>query len=234
MEYASMAKPTPTPPSKAGKAAGKATTRRKTDWDAVERDYRTGKFTLRELADKYGVTHGAIGQQSRKNGWEKDLTEEIRQATNARLVSELVSNEVSKTTQAVSNTVLAAAEVNARVILGHRTGLQRITNIKNMMLNQIEQAAAQLPDLAEVIEMARNPDENGMDRVNDALRKALGRGALVDDLKKLTEVDAQVRKGEREAFQIDADTGTDDDKTKTLTDAERAVRLLHFLNKGGT
>lgn len=204
------------------------------DWDAVERDYRTGKFTQRELADKYGVTHGAIGKQARAGAWEKDLTAEIRQATNARLVSELVSSEVAKSSQEVAKTVLVAAEANAQVILGHRTGLKRITSIKETLLNQIEQAAQNLPDLAEVIEMVRNPDENGVDRANDAMRKAMSRTALVDDLKKLTEVDERVRKGEREAFNIDA-KGEDPDSQagKSLTDAERAVRLLHFLKAGG-
>lgn len=204
------------------------------DWDAVERDYRTGKFTQRELADKYGVTHGAIGKQARSGAWEKDLTAEIRQATNARLVSELVSSEVAKSSQEVAKTVLVAAEANAQVILGHRTGLKRITSIKETLLNQIEQAAQNLPNLAEVIEMVRNPDENGQDRANDALKKALSRTALVDDLKKLTEVDERVRKGEREAFNIDAkDEDPDSQAGKTLTDAERAVRLMHLLKAGG-
>jgi hypothetical protein len=82
--------------------------------------------------------------------------------------------------------------------------LRRITNVRDLLLDQIEQAATHMADLAEVVEMVRNPDENGIDRANDALRKVLGRSALVDDLKKLADVDEKVRKGEREAFSIDA------------------------------
>lgn len=37
--------------------------------------------------------------------------------------------------------------------------------------------------------MVRCEGENGMDKANDALKKSLGRGAIVDDLKKLAEVD---------------------------------------------
>ena len=145
-------------------------------------------------------------------------------------MSELVSSEVAKSSQEVAKTVLVAAEANAKVILGHRTGLKRITSIKETLLNQIEQAAQNLPDLAEVIEMVRSPDENGQDRANDALKKALSRTALVDDLKKLAEVDERVRKGERESHNLDAKgSGPDEPGGKTLTDAERAVRLMHFL-----
>lgn len=206
----------------------------RTDWDAVERDYRTGEFTLRELATKHGPSHQAIAKNAKNKGWSQDLSVAIKQATNAKLVQDIVDKEVAKGGQEVANTVLAAAEVNKNVILGHRTGLKRITSIQQQLLSQIEQAAANLPDLADVIEMARQPDENGMDRVNDALRKALGRSALVDDLKKLAEVDERVRKGEREAFNLNDENQDATQRTaKTMTDAERAVRLAAMLAKGG-
>ena len=221
----------PAAPKKSAGAAVPA--RRTTDWDAVERDYRTGKFTQRELADKYGVTHGAVGKQARARGWKKDLTEEIRRATNAKLTEQLVCSEVAKGSQQVANTIAAAAEVNTRVILGHRAGLQAITNVKRTLLSQIEQAASLLTDLAEVIEMVRQPDDNGMDRANDALRKAMSRSALVDDLKKLADVDEKVRKGEREAFALDEDPDKrkpEDDRPK-LTDVELALRVANLMAK---
>lgn len=175
---------------------------RRVDWDAVERDYRTGKFTLREMGDKYGVTHAAIGQKARKMGWTADLSKAIKQATNAKLIAEVVSKEVSSATQSVSNTVLAVAEINKQIILGHRTGLNRLSALKEKLLMQIEQAANDMPNLSDVIEMARSPDEHGKDRLNDALRKAMSRSTLADDLKTLTDVDEKVRRGEREAFRL--------------------------------
>lgn len=191
---------------------------KRADWDAIERDYRTAKFTLRELAEKHGVSHQAIAKRSKVNAWTQDLSLAIKQATNARLVDELVAKEVAIGGQEVANTVLIAAEVNTQVILGHRTGLKRITGIKEQLLNQIEQAAANMSDLADVIEMVRNPDDNGIDRANDALRKAMGRSALIDDLKKLADVDEKVRKGEREAFGIESAADAPDAiKTKRIT-----------------
>lgn len=183
----------------------KAKTRRNIDWDAIARDYRLGQFTLRELAEKYGCSHQAIAKRAKEHGWTQDLGEQIKQATNAKLVANLVNQQVASGGQAVANVVLAAAEINTNVILGHRKGLNEITQVRNMLLAQVGQAAANLPDLAEVIEMVRNPDDNGIDRANDALRKALGRSALIDDLKKLAEVDEKVRKGEREAFNISSE-----------------------------
>lgn len=212
--------PGSTPP----KPTQKPAKRKLVDWPAVERDYRTSQMTLREMGEKHGCTHGAIAQKAKASGWQRDLRPAIEQATQTKLIESALSSAVSTATQELTNVVLAVAEVNTQVILRHRTGLQRITRIKEQLLDQIEQAALNLPDLAEAIEMVRNPDENGQDKANDALRKAMSRTALVDDLKKLAEVDEKVRKGEREAFNIaggeDPDAGT----------AKRKRVLLDFVD----
>lgn len=218
--------------SRPARGATAAAKKAKTDWQAVERDYRTGQFTLRELGEKHKANPSLISRNAKAKGWTQDLAIAIQQATNAALVNELVGAEVHKSTQKVHSTVQAAAEVNKNVILGHRTGLNRLTTIKARLLDQIEQAAANMVDLAEVIEMVRNPDDSGMDRANDALKKAMSRSALVDDLKKLSDVDEKVRKGEREAFNIDS--GGKDEKNNPLlklTDAERAVRLVDMMQR---
>jgi hypothetical protein len=93
------------------------------DWDAIERDYRTGKFTLRELAAKHGVSHQAIAKRVKSKGWTQDLGEAIRVATNARLTQELVDAAVANGRQLVDCTVAIAAEANVQVIQGHRKRL---------------------------------------------------------------------------------------------------------------
>ena len=202
------------------------------DWEAVERDYRTGTPTLRELAAKHGANHATIGRRAEKEGWTKDLTQAIRQATNAKLIQETIAQRCDGAQQNATETVLVAAELNKQVILGHRHGLSRITHIKRALLEQIEQAAENMTSLAEVIEMVRTPDDNGIDRANDALRKAMGRSALVDDLKKLADVDEKVRKGEREAFGLDVDPGDADKDASAqpkMTDAQLAVRISNLM-----
>lgn len=219
------------PAKKAGKPTAPA--KRRTDWQAVERDYRTGKFTLRELEAKHGANNATISRRAAKEGWTQDLSAAIKQATNAKLIESIVADECSSAQQNAAGTVLAAAELNTRVILAHRQGLNRLTEIKSKLLDQIEQAAENMVDLAQVIEMVRNPDDNGVDRANDALRKAMGRSALVDDLKKLADVDEKVRKGEREAFGLDVEAPPEEDARQArMTDAERAVRLYNILQSG--
>lgn len=183
---------------------------KRADWDAIERDYRTAKFTTRELEAKHGVSHSLIARNAKSKGWMQDLAIAIKQATNSKLIDALVNSEVHKGSQEVHNVVEVAAEMNMRVIMNHRHGLSDLTDVKRVLLDQVKQAAANMSDLADVIEMVRNPDDSGIDRANDAMKKAMGRSALVDDLKKLADVDEKVRKGEREAFNIESATAPDE------------------------
>ena len=111
--------------------------RRKVDWEAVERDYRTGKFTETELATKYGATRSAVNKQARTKGWQKDLRDEIKQATNARLVADLVAKEVAEGGKKVAETVLAAAEVNVQVILGHRSDIKAARDLAADLMQEL-------------------------------------------------------------------------------------------------
>jgi len=97
--------------------------RKRADWDAIQRDYRTGKFTLRELQAKHGADHGLISRKSRKESWTQDLSAAIRLATHARLAESLVEAEVTESHQKVTAVVAASADENTRIILGHRTRL---------------------------------------------------------------------------------------------------------------
>lgn len=121
------------PRKSAATSAPSSKKRKPIDWEAIERDKRTGKFSLRELESKYGVDNATIARKIKRDRaadptrWQEDLTEAVRQATNARLMQENISREVSKGQQKVSTAVLAAAEVNTQVVLRHRSKLAEVT-----------------------------------------------------------------------------------------------------------
>ena len=90
------------------------------DWEAVERDYRTGRFSLRELAALHNANHATIGRRVEREGWTKDLTQAIRLATHAKLIEEETQQHCDSARQSATTVVLAAAETNRQIILGHR------------------------------------------------------------------------------------------------------------------
>lgn len=123
--------------------------RKNTDWQAVERDYRTGKFTEQELADKYGATRSAVSKHKRTKHWTKDLQTEIRQATNARLVAEMVADEVAEGSKKVANVILAAAEVNKNIILSHRTKIADAFYLLGLAKEAVVKTGASVTDIRE-------------------------------------------------------------------------------------
>jgi len=48
--------------------------RRDIDWSPIERDYRTGSLSLRELAAKHGCSHSAIANFAGRHGWTRSAT----------------------------------------------------------------------------------------------------------------------------------------------------------------
>lgn len=123
--------------------------RRKVDWEAVERDYRATQMTLRELGAKHGCDHAAVARKASKGDWKKDLTSAVRKATNAKLVEQAVNSVVNDRQQAVTNVVLAAAELNKQVILGHRRRLGDLSDAVEQAKSKLLSLGASVGDIRE-------------------------------------------------------------------------------------
>ena len=60
------------------------------DWEKIRAEYIAGGISIRELAQKYGVTRSAIGRRARSESWtdERDKTgTKVRQKTEDLIVS---------------------------------------------------------------------------------------------------------------------------------------------------
>jgi hypothetical protein len=106
------------------------------DIDAVERDYRTGAFTDRELGKKYGCSHTYIQKLAKRKMWQKDLRRAVEMATQAH-VAELeclqtkhataaakVRKQIEQVLPATAEVVTALAEINSQVVMRHRHELR--------------------------------------------------------------------------------------------------------------
>lgn len=173
-----------------GQAKPQAPKKRRMDWEAVERDYRTGRFTDQELADKYGnlVSRQAVTKMAKTKGWQKDLTEAVRQATKASLIQEqvkqrqqqqqqdqprkvaaklpatpdatsIVAEATAEAVDATATAVLAAAEANKQVILAHRNDILTLRSMLMGMAAELQQLGrADVARLAEVLTSGAESD----------------------------------------------------------------------------
>lgn len=57
------------------------------DWEAIQKDYIASSLSLREIADKHGISFSTLKVKIKKEGWVRDLSELIKQRTKAKIAT---------------------------------------------------------------------------------------------------------------------------------------------------
>ena len=170
-------------------------------WGEIEADYRAGIKTLRQIASVHGITEGAIRKRAKKEEWPRDLTERIRQQTEELVRKDLVRSEVRNESRVPEREIIAAnAEMQAGIIRAHRTDINRYRALCQNLLAQLEAETAE-PGLFDGLgELLATTDDKGMDKLNEAYRKAISLPTRIDGAKKLAETLKTLIGMERQAF----------------------------------
>lgn len=123
----------------------------KADWEAIERDFRCGLFTLEEIGRKHGITKGRISQISKRDGWTRDLVNRI----NARAIEKLAEAEVTRKNKPYSDreAVEANADVIFQIVEGQRQDIPKKRNLVAKLFAEIE-AQTDNGDLIETLKIS--------------------------------------------------------------------------------
>ena len=187
------------------KPTTKAPARKRVDWEAIERDYRTGQFSLRELEKKHGAGFSKIGKRAKDEAWSKDLADAVRQATSAALIAEVATERATEGLHGTTDVVLAVAEINKQVILGHRADIAEVRNLAADLLNELRMAT-QSPEQIQALFTLATDDLPGPAKMavtqqfNDFMRVH----SRVGSVHKLADTFAKVQALERKAFDMDS------------------------------
>lgn len=173
------------------------------DWQAVERDYRAGIMSLREMATVHGVSHVAIKKRADKEGWPRDLKAKIQARADEMVNRALVNAELTAATLVTERQIIdAGAQRIAQVRNEHRQDINRMRSLGTALLQELEEQTFDAVLLGQLGEFMRNPDDSGMDRLNDIYKKVISTPGRVDTAKKLVETMKSVIAMEREAYNI--------------------------------
>ena len=181
---------------------------RNCDWEAIEREYRAGQLSIREIAKQYKITDSAIRQKAKALNWARDLTNQVKaQVHNTLLRTELRTPHARTTEREV---VDAAAARGVEVILRHRRDCMRLTELRNRLLLRFEGLESSVVDLRSNAQAA------------DTLESAI----------RMTE---RLQNAERRLFNLDTvSTQHDDDVTKRDQDAALLLARLRAEGTGAT
>lgn len=103
------------------------------DWAAIERDYRTGQYSNRELSRQHGPSEGAIRARAAKDGWQRDLSEQIRQRVKAKTGRAVAREVVDAVTD--EEIVEQAAEVGAGIVRSHQGLLRKARALAESLMD---------------------------------------------------------------------------------------------------
>jgi hypothetical protein len=110
--------------------------RGKIDWAACEADYRSGSLSNRQLAELYGCGESGVRDRAKRFGWQRDLSEAVRKATNAKLLrAELRSADPRSDAQIVDD----GAELRAAVIRAQRVTIGRGQKAVEELFSELEE-----------------------------------------------------------------------------------------------
>lgn len=155
----------------------------KPDWEAIERAYRAGSLSIRNIAEKHGTKEGTIRSRAKKHGWQRDLTEQVKSSTNDKLSRSASRTIVTREDARSDAEIIEEASTEAAsVVLSHRAELAEWRMIAQKLCGT----------LAGMEINASN---------HDKFARSLNAG-----------VDAQLKviKGERQAYNLDTEDGDKD------------------------
>lgn len=198
-------------------------TRKQTDWERIEVEYRAGVLSLREIAGRHGITEGAIRKRAKRDGWSRNLDAKVQAKADELVRKAEVRKEVREKQETTEReTVEASAKAIADVRLSHRNDISRNKNLCLGLLEELESQTIDRELYEGLGDMLRHPDDKGFDKLNDLYRKVINTPSRIDSMKKLADALKTLIELERKAWGIDGA----DDKPKDNGDA-----LLEALNK---
>jgi len=189
-------------------------TTKQPDWEAIERAYRAGVLSVREIAAAHEVSHTAINKRAKRDGWDRDLKAKIKAKADALVSKREVSTEVSsKQAETEREIIELNAEVIANIRMAHRGDISRSRRLTNKLLDELEGLTDNRDLFEELGELMRNPDDNGQDKRNDLYNKIIDLPGRTKTMKELAETLKTLVALERQAYDLDVKQGGSEEDT---------------------
>lgn len=191
-----------------------------TDWEAVERAYRAGVLSIREIAKLQGCSDTAIRKKATAAGWERDLSERV----NEKVRSELVRSEVrTANPQTEREIVEVAAATVVQVVRSHRKAICENSALVDMLTKQLVDVAGSREDFEEAIEEMTADDRTAERR--SRLMRAIALPTHASTAVNLVNARKTLIQMERQAFSIKDEAESPVDEISTLLSAINGTAL---------
>lgn len=202
------------------------------DWEAIEREYRAGVRSLRDIAAEFGITDTAIRKRARRDEWCRDLSAKVAAKADALVRKAEVRSEVrSGAVIPERELVDASALVRAESILSQRSDIKRARATTQKLWLLADAELDHPEEFAALGKMMASPDESGQDKLNEMYRAAIGLPQQIKNVKLLADAIKVLIELERRVLKIDELPDNPFDAAAEMSDAQRVSRIASILAK---
>lgn len=183
------------------------TEKKPTDWERIELDYRAGIMTLREMGSLHSVSEGAIRKRAKRDNWSRDLNTKIKMRADELVRKEEVRKAVrSEAIVSEVRQVEIGAELLKEIKLGRRERVTKASTLTDKLIQELEFITDNRELFVKLGELMESPDDNGLDRLNDAYHKVIDLQGRIKMNKELSETMKTLFALEAQAFGLTEDT----------------------------
>jgi hypothetical protein len=186
---------------------------KETDWEAVEREYRAGVVSLREIGRAHGVSDTAIRKRAAAEGWVRDLIAKVKERTRDKLVRSAGSHEGSHEQQVRTDAEIVeqASDTQVTVVKTHRRDIALARDVVGSLYRELAEASARREELADAVEDEIAKDSSSTKaRRRTAMMKALSLPSRASAALALAGAMRHLVGLERQAFNIESGDSEDD------------------------
>lgn len=193
------------------------------DWDLVEADWRAGIKTKQQMADQFGVSRAAMDKRFKKLGITRHLGDKIRAKAQSIVEAAAVeSPDLPPLPPGQERDIIEAnAAMQSKIILSHRTDIQRARKLSMSLLDELEFQTDNRDLLEQLAYLLCEPDEKGQNKRLELFEKVISLGSRAGTMKTLADSLRGLITMERQAFGLDEKN--DDDMGSGVEDAIRRV-----------
>lgn len=186
-------------PGAKGKGAKK---RPQYDWEKIEREFRAGQLSIREIAAQYGPSDTAIRKRAKAEGWSRDLSDDVRRRTKAKLVREQVRAESGGKQFSDEEIAEQAAERAVEIVQLHRSDIKASREAVRQMIDELTSNCVNQDVIAEILQQHLD-EEDASDKRRQAVERMLSLQGRAQTAQSLTSSLKTLVALERQAFNID-------------------------------
>ena len=198
--------------------------RKPVDWEAVEREYRAGIRSLRDIASEFGITDTAIRKRAKREEWERDISSRVSAKAEALVRKAEVRKEVrAEAAITEREQINASAQMMADTVLNQRADVKRARATVQKLWELVNSELEKTEELRRLGELMAAPDENGADKLNDLYFAAIGLPQQIKNVKLLADAIKVLIELERKVLRIDVMPDPEDGQTVTVGAGRRVT-----------